>query len=158
MMPMEPSTRDKFLDDDGVFGVAHASAAVFFGENHAEEAHFGQLGDQFGWKFRGFVPFHHVGQDFAFGEFAHGAPQLFLFVGQCKFHGSSPITKSYLAVRVLFIPYARGEDYLRQRICHDGIALSFLGDLGMAAGGDYQVLLSILPQLIGHGSGAAAGG
>src|SRR5580693_388018 len=35
----------QFLDDDGVFRVAHARATVFFGENHAEEAHFGELGN-----------------------------------------------------------------------------------------------------------------
>jgi hypothetical protein len=35
----------KFLDDDGVFAIAHSGAAVFLRENHAEKAHFGQLGN-----------------------------------------------------------------------------------------------------------------
>ena len=62
--------------------VAHARAAVFFGENHAEEAHLGQLGNQLGRKLRDLVPLHHVREDFAFGELADGAPELLLFVGE----------------------------------------------------------------------------
>jgi len=35
----------EFFDDDGVFGVAHARAAVFFRKNHAQESHLRQLGN-----------------------------------------------------------------------------------------------------------------
>ena len=76
----------EFVDRDGVLDVAEASAAVFFGEDDAEEAHFGELGHDFGWEFGGFVPLHHVGSDFAFGEFADAAAELSLFVGEGKIH------------------------------------------------------------------------
>ena len=66
----------EFLDRSGVFDVAEAGAAVFFGKDDAEQAHFGELGHDFGWKVRGFVPLHDVRGDFAFGEFADAAAQL----------------------------------------------------------------------------------
>ena len=76
----------KLLDDDGVFEIAHSRAAVLLGENHAEQAHFGQLGNDFRGKLGGFVPLHHVRSDFGLGEFADGAPKLLLLVGEGKFH------------------------------------------------------------------------
>ncbi len=72
----------QFLDDDGVFEVAHSRAAILLRENYAEETHFGELGNDFRGECRGFVPFHYVGGDFAFGEFADGAAKVLLLVGE----------------------------------------------------------------------------
>ena len=52
----------ELFDDDGVLDVAHSRAAILLRENHAEKTHFGQLGNKFGGKLRGFVPLHYVGQ------------------------------------------------------------------------------------------------
>ena len=99
----------QFLDDDRVFRVAHPGAAVLLRKNHAQKSHLGQLGYQFGRKLRGLVPFHHMRQDFAFGELTHRPPKLFLFVRQGKFHGPSRITIIYLAVCFSFISYGSAE-------------------------------------------------
>ena len=86
MIPDRAVHARQFLDDDRVFDVAHPRAAVFFREDHAEQSHLGQLGNDFRGKLRGFVPLHHVRSDFALGEFAHGAAELLLFVGKREFH------------------------------------------------------------------------
>jgi len=57
-----------------------------FREDDAQQAEFGELGNQFGRKARGFVPFHDVRRDFRLREIAHGAPELLLFVGQGEVH------------------------------------------------------------------------
>src|SRR5579862_5111947 len=78
----------EFFDGNHVFDVAEASAAVFFRENDAEQAHFGKLGNDFDGKARGFVPHHDMRGDFAFGEFADAAAELLLFVGELEVHGN----------------------------------------------------------------------
>ena len=65
----------KLLNDDGVFDVAHSRAAIFFREDHAEKAHFGELGNYFRRKLGNFVPLHHMGKNFGLGKLANRAPQ-----------------------------------------------------------------------------------
>ena len=76
----------ELFDGDGVFDIAKPRAAVFFREDNAEQAEFGELGDQFGGKARGFVPFHDVRRDFRLREVPHGALELLLFVGEREVH------------------------------------------------------------------------
>src|SRR6185437_15859826 len=78
----------KLLDDNGVFEVAHARAAIFFRENDAEKAHLGELGNNFRGELGGFVPLHHMRGDFRLGEFADGAAEVLLFVGEREFHNT----------------------------------------------------------------------
>ena len=55
----------KFFDGDDIFDVSETRAAVFFRENYAEQAEFGEFGDQFLREMRCFVPLHDVRSDFA---------------------------------------------------------------------------------------------
>ncbi len=76
----------QFFDGDHVFDIAEAGAAVVFREEDAQQAEFGELGNEFGGKARGFVPFHDVRGDFRLREIAHGALKLLLFVGEGEVH------------------------------------------------------------------------
>ena len=76
----------QLLDGDGVFDIAEAGAAVSFREDDAQQAEIGQLGNDFGGKLRGLVPFHNVRSEFRLREIAHGALELLLFVGEGEVH------------------------------------------------------------------------
>ena len=87
MRPTEPSTRDSSSMTMRVFDVAESRAAVFFRENHAQQAQFGRAwGSVPQGNLRRFVPLHDMRGDLRFGEFADGAAELLLFVGQGKIH------------------------------------------------------------------------
>ena len=79
----------QFLDHRRILHVAKARAAVLLRKNHAHQAHFREFRDQLGRKLRGFIPFHDMRSDFRFGKFAHGSPELLLFVGEGKVHVAS---------------------------------------------------------------------
>ena len=76
----------QFLNGDDILDVTQSRAAIFFGENHTEEAHLAELGHNLDRKMRGFVPFHDVLRDFAFREFPDAAPQLLLFRCESEVH------------------------------------------------------------------------
>jgi len=78
--------RRQFFDHNYIFRVAEACAAVLFGKDDAEQAEVAHLGDKFGGPVRGLVPFHDMRSDFRLREFANGAAQLVLFVGEGKVH------------------------------------------------------------------------
>ncbi len=72
----------ELFDHRRVLDVTKPRAAVLLRKNHAHQAHFAELRNQFGRKLRGFIPFHDVRSDFRFGEFAHAAAKLLLLVGE----------------------------------------------------------------------------
>ena len=79
----------KLLDDDRVFEIAHARAAIFLGENNAEQPHLGEFGHNFRREDGGFVPLHHMRSDFGFGKLANCTPEFLLLSGQGEVHESS---------------------------------------------------------------------
>ena len=85
----------KLFDDGGVLDVAESGAAVFFGKNNAQQAHFRKLRENLARKVRGFVPLHHVRSNFALSEFADGLAELLLFVGESEIHGASLSVQTY---------------------------------------------------------------
>src|SRR5947209_20310062 len=68
----------ELLDGNDVLDVTEARAAVLLGQNHAEKAHFREVGDDVPRELGGFVPFHDVRNDLALGQLASATPkQLF---------------------------------------------------------------------------------
>ena len=82
-----PVDARELLNGDYIFDVAEPRAAVFFGENNAQQAHFAELRHDLAGKTRGLVPFHDVRGDFTLREFADAAAELVLFVGKGEIHG-----------------------------------------------------------------------
>lgn len=78
----------KFLDDDGVFHIAEARAAVSFRNNGAHVAQPTQFADDFEGEGLRLVPLHYVRRDLSRSEFPHGAPQLDLFGRVFEVHNS----------------------------------------------------------------------
>src|ERR1700676_2349729 len=75
-----------FLDYDGVAGVVEAGSAVAVGNGDAGQAQRGSLAKGFTRKVARLVNFAREGLDFRFGEFAHGALQERLLVGEREVH------------------------------------------------------------------------
>src|SRR5437870_1965942 len=65
--PTEPSTRASLFD------LTQPRPAILFRKDHAEQAHFRELRNNFHRKMGRFIPLHHVRCDFALGEFPHTA-------------------------------------------------------------------------------------
>jgi hypothetical protein len=66
----------EFFNGDYVLHVAKAGAAVFGGKDDAQHAHAAEFLDGLKREVIGFIPLHHVGQDFALGEFTQGFLEL----------------------------------------------------------------------------------
>ena len=94
----------QFFDDRRIFDVAHACAAVLFGNENAEDAEFGKLRSEFDREVRRFVPFGDVRPQFCFGKFTDGSFDLLLLFIQLEIHlssGALAISHQSLHVRTI---------------------------------------------------------
>ena len=76
----------ELFDDDRVVDIAHATAPIFLGENHAKKTELSQLLDDLGWKLFLVVPLGRVGHDLLVRKLTDGPPQLYLLVAVFEIH------------------------------------------------------------------------
>ena len=76
----------QLFDADAVVDRGERSAAVFFGELYAGKTECGEFRQEIGRELLGLVPFHDVGPNLGFREFADRPPQQVLLLGRPKVH------------------------------------------------------------------------
>ena len=79
----------EFLDRGDILHIAHPSAAILGGKNHAQQPQLAQFLDGCERKFRRLVPLHDIGLDLALGKLVHHLLQVQLFIVELKIQNPS---------------------------------------------------------------------